>query len=99
MLRRCVPKTKGAPIVNVDELLNDLAARIAAQIPAPAASPEPSPWLDAEGAAARIGCGKRRIYDLAGADRIPVHREGARLLFHRDELDEWITSGRAAELS
>ena len=93
------PPDRGRAIVNVDELLNDLAARIAAQIPAPAANPEPSPWLDADGAAARIGCGKRRIYDLAGANRIPVHREGARLLFHRDELDEWISSGRAAELS
>jgi excisionase family DNA binding protein len=53
-------------------------------------------WLDVEGAAAYLKCRRQRMYDLSSESRIPVHREGIRLLFSRRELDDWIKSGRAA---
>ena len=53
----------------------------------------PSPWLDVAGAAEHIAAPVSRIYALVSADRIPHHRDGSRLLFHRDELDAWIRDG------
>ncbi len=80
-----------------DDLIEALAERIADKLSGSLPSqPKPqTPWLTASEAATYIGCGKRRIYDLAGANRIPLHREGSRLLFRRDELDGWIVSGAA----
>jgi excisionase family DNA binding protein len=56
-------------------------------------APAPSPWLDVAGAAEYIAAPVSRIYALVSADRIPFHRDGSRLLFHRDELDAWIRDG------
>jgi excisionase family DNA binding protein len=53
-------------------------------------------WLNVDEAAAYLKCKRQRIYDLSSEGRIPVHREGIRLLFSRRELDGWIKSGRAA---
>lgn len=53
-------------------------------------------WLDSAGTAAHLKCSKQRIYNLTSGGKIPVHREGSRLLFYRSELDAWITSGEAA---
>ena len=80
-----------------DELIEELAQRISDKLreQIPSQPTTTSPWLTASEAATYIGCGKRRIYDLAGANRIPLHREGSRLLFRRDELDGWIVSGAA----
>jgi excisionase family DNA binding protein len=38
----------------------------------------------------------KRIYNLSSEGRIPVLREGGRLLFTRRLLHEWLTSGKAA---
>jgi excisionase family DNA binding protein len=54
-----------------------------------------SPWMNVEGAADYIGCPPSRIYKLSSAGKIPVHRDGDRLLFHRDELDAYIRRGGA----
>ena len=80
-----------------DELIEELAQRISDKLreQIPSQPTTTSPWLTASEAATYLGCGKRRIYDLAGANRIPLHREGSRLLFRRDELDGWIVSGAA----
>jgi excisionase family DNA binding protein len=82
------------PAAVLDAFADLLAGRVAAKIEAPQIAPV-SPWMDAEGAAEYIACGPRRIYDLSSSGRIPVHREGNRLLFHRGELDEWLRSGAA----
>lgn len=87
--------------VNVpDDLLDDLAARIAGRLADTTANAAPatSPWLDAQGAATHLSTTKRRMYDLAQQGRVPCHREGTRLLFDRRELDEWVRSGDAARL-
>jgi excisionase family DNA binding protein len=55
--------------------------------------PSPSPWMTAKQCAEYIGAGVGRIYDLSHVDAIPVHRDGSRLLFHRDEIDRWIRAG------
>jgi len=79
-----------------DDLIEQIAEQTANKLSNTLSQPTPqTPWLTADTAAHYIGCGKRRIYDLAAANRIPVHREGNRLLFHRDELDSWIVSGAA----
>lgn len=52
-------------------------------------------WLDVKGAAEHLKCKPQRVYDLSSAGRIPVHREGGRLLFSRSELDQWVRDGGA----
>jgi excisionase family DNA binding protein len=47
-------------------------------------------WLDVTGAALHLQCPKSRLYSLVSAHRIPVHRDGSRLLFDRHELDCFI---------
>lgn len=59
----------------------------------PLAQPS-SPWLSgAAKAADYIDSGVGRVYDLVSVGQIPVHRDGSRLLFHRDELDAWVRTG------
>lgn len=57
--------------------------------------PEQDSWLDVAAAAERLRCPKSRIYALVSAKRIPHHRDGSRLLFKREELDEWVKRGGA----
>jgi excisionase family DNA binding protein len=77
-----------------EELVEALAQR-AAEIVREQEPESADEWLDVAGAAGYLKCGRRRIYNLVSEGRIPVHREGSRLLFKRSELDAWIESGRA----
>jgi excisionase family DNA binding protein len=52
-----------------------------------------TPWLNADEAAAYIGAPVSRIRQLTMGDEIPVHRDGRRVLYHRDELDRWLLDG------
>lgn len=52
-------------------------------------------WLDVDGAAEHLCCPKSRIYRLVSMRRIPYCKDGARLLFERGELDEWVRDGGA----
>jgi excisionase family DNA binding protein len=76
-----------------DELVEAVAQRAAEIVRE--SEPESDEWLTTQDAADHLKCGKRRIFNLVSEGRIPVHREGARLLFLKSELDEWIRSGRA----
>ena len=51
------------------------------------------PWLDVGDAAEHLACPRSRIYALVSARRIPHHKDGSRLLFRREELDEWVRLG------
>jgi len=53
------------------------------------------PYLDVAGAATFLACPTSRIYALASAGRIPVHRDGSRLLFRPEELRRWVEQGGA----
>jgi excisionase family DNA binding protein len=54
---------------------------------------EVGPWLAAPEAAEYLRCPPSRIYRLSSLGRIPVHRDGSRLLFNRNELDAWVAQG------
>jgi excisionase family DNA binding protein len=51
------------------------------------------PWLDVGAAAEHLTCPRSRIYALVSARRIPHYKDGSRLLFRREELDEWVRLG------
>ena len=52
-------------------------------------------WMDVGEAADYLRCPRSRIYALTSAGRIPHHRDGARLLFRKSELDAWVEHGGA----
>jgi excisionase family DNA binding protein len=53
-----------------------------------------SPWLDFSAAASYLGFSADKLYKLTAAKAIPLRkkRDGQGLLFHRDELDQWLES-------
>ena len=58
------------------------------------ACPPESPWLDFNAAAAYLGFSRAKLYKLTAAKAIPFRKKdgGQGLLFHRDELDNWLES-------
>jgi hypothetical protein len=56
--------------------------------------PAEDAWLRGAGAIAEyIDSPPSRVYALASARRIPVHRDGSALIARRTELDAWIRDG------
>ena len=50
-----------------------------------------TPWLNAEDAALYLGDAPvSRIHDLTQQRKLVPHRDGRRLLFHRDDLDAYV---------
>jgi excisionase family DNA binding protein len=77
-----------------EDTLAALADRLAPIVAARIRPTEPSmPWLDVVAAAQHLACPRSRIYALVSARRIPHHKDGSRLLFRREELDEWVRTG------
>ena len=76
------------------ELVEQIAQR-AAEILVERQADTAGTWLDVAEAAEHMRCGTSRIYSLVSAGRIPVHRDGSRLLFDRHELDEFVRAGGA----
>jgi excisionase family DNA binding protein len=79
-----------------DEALSTLADRLAPML-APRISPreQPPSWLNVQHAAEHLACPRSRIYALVSMRRMPHHKDGSRLLFRREELDEWVRAGGA----
>lgn len=75
-----------------------LADAVADRVAAHMARSPASPWMTTTEAAEYLRCGTDRLKRLASERRIPVHKEGNRNLYRREELDEWIRSGAAAEV-
>ena len=73
-------------------LLDTLAERVADLLEERRPEAE-QPYLDVDGAAGFLACPKSRLYALASAGRIPVHRDWSRLLFRRAELRTWVEQG------
>lgn len=71
----------------VERLAGRVAELVADRLPA---TPAASPWLNVDEAAEYLRCTRKRIYDLVSQSRLPVHRDGSRLLFRREELDEYV---------
>lgn len=78
-----------------DELLERLAERVADLLEQRGTPAEADGYLDVAAAAAYLACPKSRLYALVSADRIPVHRDGSRLLFDRQELRQYVNEGGA----
>ncbi len=75
------------------ELVEAIAER-AAELLAERVAPAEDGWLrGAERIAAYIDAPPSRVYALASARRIPVHRDGSALIARRSELDEWVRTG------
>jgi excisionase family DNA binding protein len=74
----------------LDVLADRLAARLGAHF-----GPGGSPWLNAQGAADYLGCSTSRVRKLTMTGELPVHRDGRRTLYRRDDLDGFIAGGGA----
>jgi hypothetical protein len=76
-----------------DDLVETIAQRAAQLVADRQPAPEDG-WLrGAERIGRYIDASSSRVYALASARRIPVHRDGSSLIARRSELDEWIRNG------
>ena len=67
----------------VEQLAQRVAELTASKATAPAGG-----YLDVEEAASYLACDKDRIYDLKSMVRLRYAKDGRRLLFRRESLDE-----------
>jgi excisionase family DNA binding protein len=79
--------------LHVPDVLVERIAERAAEILADRLAAGSEPWIDVEQAAEHLACKPRRIYELVAQRRVPVHRDGRRLLFRRSDLDAALEEG------
>jgi excisionase family DNA binding protein len=70
----------------LDALADLLAPRIADRLPRQA----DDCWLDSQSAAEYLSVPRSRIHDLVGLRRLPVHRDGRKLIFRKSDLDRYL---------
>jgi len=75
------------PPALVEALADQVADRLAERIAPPA-----EPYIDVDGAAEYLACGKKRIYELKEQQKIAAYEDGRRLLFRRSDLDAYLES-------
>src|SRR4051812_20177195 len=74
------------------ELVDSIARRVVELLePAVALGPS-SPWLGVDEAAEYLRCSKQAIYDRVNQGALHPGRDGRRLLFRRERLDEYLES-------
>ena len=56
-------------------------------------------WMSVEEIAAYLGISKETVYRWVQSKKIPAHRIGKFWKFKPAEVDDWVTSGGAGELS
>lgn len=78
-----------------DELLEELAERVAAILADRENGDSDDGFMDVAGAAEYLACPPSRVYALVSAKRLPHHRDGSRLLFDRAELRAYVAAGGA----
>jgi excisionase family DNA binding protein len=49
-----------------------------------------SPWMNVDQAAEYLAWPKKRLYNLTQKSQVPHRKVENRLLFHREELDQWL---------
>jgi excisionase family DNA binding protein len=80
-----------------DRAADRVAGQVADRVAAALAARE-APWLNVEQAAAYLAAPRSRIHDLVAAGQLRCARDGRRLLFRREWLDDALeVSGGAAE--
>lgn len=55
-------------------------------------------YLSLEEIADYLGVKKDTLYRWASKGKVPVHKVGRLWKFKKDEVDEWVQSGKAADL-
>jgi excisionase family DNA binding protein len=53
-----------------------------------------SPWMNIATAAGYLDWSRQRLYKLTAQGAIPHYKQEGRLLFHRQELDQWLAGFR-----
>jgi excisionase family DNA binding protein len=79
----------------LDQIADQIAARVAEQLGRELLErndEQHTPWLSIEKAAAYLDWPKQRLYKLTAQGAIPHYKHDGRLLFRRDELDQWLRS-------
>jgi excisionase family DNA binding protein len=71
------------------ETVSALASVLAGHLPAPE-QPDPSPFLTVAEAAVYLRASRQRVYDLLSSRRLPRHRDGARVLVRRADLEAYV---------
>lgn len=81
--------------LGVPDALVEAVAERAAELLAERIEPAEDRWLNVDETAQYLGCKRSRIYALASCKppRIPVERDGSRLVFKQSELDAWVRAG------
>jgi excisionase family DNA binding protein len=75
-----------------DQIAERLAVHLAPLLPAPRVA---SPRMDANEAASYLRCPVSRVRKLTSTRDLPCTRDGRRVLYHRDELDQFLRDGGA----
>ena len=84
----------GISLTVAEELVERIAQRAAEFLADQSGEPAEDGWLrGAERIAEYIDAPRSRVYALASARRIPVHRDGSALIARRSELDRWLLEG------
>jgi len=55
-------------------------------------------WLSVEEVAAYLGVNRGTLYKWITRKSIPAHKVGRLWKFRREEIDEWVKSGRSSSL-
>jgi excisionase family DNA binding protein len=79
-----------------DELLDDLAARVAAKLTEQNPARAQDGYLSVDEAARYLACPASRIYELKAAGKLAHYKDGRRLLFRREDLDAALERRQAA---
>lgn len=88
------PSHLGLTVSLSPEAMAELAERVA-DLLARRQQSAASPWLNAPQAAEYLAAPVSRIRKLTMTGDLRAHREGGRVLYRRDELDEFVRSGGA----
>jgi excisionase family DNA binding protein len=76
----------------IDHLIERIARRvIELQRREQPATDAPSPWMGIAKAADYLDWPRQRLYKLTASGAIPHYKQDGRLLFHRGELDRWLS--------
>ena len=81
------------PLTLPPEAVEAIAERAAELVLERSSSARRSPWMTRAQAATYLGVPESRLEKDASEERPardPLHRDGAKVLYHRDELDRWL---------
>jgi excisionase family DNA binding protein len=73
-----------------DAALAALADRLAPLLAGHQTVSQPDPWLTVDQAAAYLACRRQRVYNLVSQRRLRHAKDGSRVLFRRQWLDDYI---------